>query len=81
MNVDCDESVKFQFNDLVKGYVELDLSEQQETPHKGWTIKPRMEPLRVSIVYKTPFIANVQIYKKKEFPNLCQRNNNNYKEM
>ena len=54
MNVDCDEIVKFQFNDLVEGYVDLDLSEPQETPHKGWTIKPRKKPLRVSIVLQNP---------------------------
>ena len=47
MIIDCDDSVRFQFKDLFDGYVDLDLSQK---PQKGWTITPRKNPLRVSIV-------------------------------
>ena len=52
MSVDCEDIVRFQFQDHVDGYVDLDLSEPQETPHKGWTITPRKEPLRVSFFFQ-----------------------------
>ena len=77
MSVDCDDIVRFQFQDHVDGYVDLDLSEPQETPHTGWTVTPRKEPLRVSIFLNSIIDAHLlrmlrSIHnKKKEFLILC----------
>ena len=48
-NVEMGPMMTFRFQDPINGYIELNMTEQQEKSFIGWSLDPQTIPLRVSV--------------------------------